>query len=522
MDSWYRCGRHRDREMDGERWKYGISVGIHAALLPDNKLLCIERPHTQPYPLLNPNTGGFTSTLTDLTSETLTPLILRDLQTNPFCAGHSQASDGGIWVFGGDRQPSNDSTIGFTLQSGIFGRRKFMGMWENEDVHGNMTGGARWYPTVVTLFDDSVIIISGTTTNLDFDDLGKNMNPHTSITQRQILTPKISIFWSALQKDFVMVSNRTVTIDKEDNDRTVEIDQLVADGNHEPWIYPLLDRNSPTAFLLPMYEETGYKAVVMVCGGVKRVTTLASEQCWSIDADGGGKWEKEADMPRGRLMPDSVLLPDGRVLFVNGAKWGVAGGNAGQTQYAAGPIYETDLYNPVTKTWTPGVGIMSISRLYHSGAILLEDGSVITVGSEMQNHEDFWGTRIVGRLGCRLVGILMRRGWRGMSLPIWGRSGGPVIKNAPRVVTHNSTIVVEINEGVKVASVSLIRGFWDRCSGAWWALSFVCGDGEGVPSVGWRVLLKRGEKTDVEMPFQSEMTTSVGVSGTPVCDWGSW
>ncbi|KAI8850644.1 hypothetical protein BC829DRAFT_431720 [Chytridium lagenaria] len=550
------------------------SVCIHAALLPDSKLLCVERPHTQPYNLLNPNTGGYTSTVTDLKPESLTPQVLTDLYSNPFCAGHSQAADGGIWMFGGDRQPSNDSTIGFFLQPGIFGRRKFVpevggtGKWENENVHGNLTGGARWYPTIVTLFDDTTIIISGITTNLDFDDLGKNMNPtyeYYPTTETQAKTMNLLVwayphvlypvaFQLPSKKILVMVSNRTITIDKEDNDNTVEIDQLLADGNHEPWIYP----NTPTAVLLPMYEETGYKAIVMVCGGVQRVTTLASSQCYSLDADtAGAKWQREPDMPRGRLMPDSVLLPDGTILFTNGLRWGVAGGNAGQSQYAAGPVFETDLFNPVNRTWAPAVGTMRVPRLYHSGAILLEDASVVTMGSEMQNYQDVWGDAEVtdfsavpfrkpepplkpdcwpsGQQACR--DPYETRIERYIP-PYMASTSRPSILNAPTTVTHNSVIAIELSPSVPISSVSFIRYtttthstntdqrflgpkvLFNNGTHVIFRVpptSAIAPSGnyhlfvvtaEGVPSVARRVLIQRGPATNVEVP------STEGPSGT--------
>ncbi|KAJ3105515.1 hypothetical protein HDU97_007994 [Phlyctochytrium planicorne] len=147
-----------------------------------------------------------------------------------------------------------------------------------------------------------------------------------------------------------------------------------------------------------MYEEDGYKAVIMICGGVRTSNRMAHNQCWSLEADNAtAVWKREADMPRGRLMPDSSILPDGSILYMNGARYGVAGGNAGQAQYAAGPIFETDLFDTVTGTWVVPdadknyVGKMVVPRLYHSGAILLDDATVASVGSEMQNYVDVWG-----------------------------------------------------------------------------------------------------------------------------------
>ena len=88
-------------------------------------------------------------------------------------------------------------------------------------------------------------------------------------------------------------------------------------------------------------------------------------------------------MPNARLMPDSVLLPDGKILYVNGLGWGQAGGNAGQVQYAQNPVYATDLYDPSSGQWTT-LAPATNKRLYHSGALLLSSGHVMTQGSDMK------------------------------------------------------------------------------------------------------------------------------------------
>ncbi|KAJ3125464.1 hypothetical protein HK100_010783 [Physocladia obscura] len=141
-----------------------------------------------------------------------------------------------------------------------------------------------------------------------------------------------------------------------------------------------------------MYEKTGYLAEVMICGGNKNSIFYALADCLSLQPEvSGAVWTRQPDMPNARLMPEATLLPDGTVLFTNGMGWGQAGGNAGETNYAANPVFPTDLYNPVTNNWTT-VGQSTIIRSYHNGAILLADGSVITTGSEMGNYLDFWGT----------------------------------------------------------------------------------------------------------------------------------
>ncbi|KAJ3215611.1 hypothetical protein HDU67_000209 [Dinochytrium kinnereticum] len=528
--------------------------------------------------MLNPETGGFTSTLLDLTKDTLTPTILRDLTTNPFCAGHAQAADGSVWLFGGDRQNSSNPEIGFNLENGIEGRRRLVPTsggdgipkWENEDIHGIMDGKARWYPTVVTMYDGVFAIFSGTTTNLDFNELGKNKNPtyeyyppkkSGNLRTLELLEwayPHVLYpvsFQLPSKKIFLMVSNRTVLIDRQESgDVITEIKPLVAE-NHEPWIYP----NTPTAFLLPMYEETGYKAIVVVCGGVQKDTAMASPQCYSIDADTpGADWKREPDMPRGRVMPDSALLPDGTVLLTNGARWGVAGGNAGQAQYCAGPWFDADIYNPSTSTWTASVGRMTVPRLYHSGAILLEDGSVIATGSEMQNYQDVWGpdeTNVVSMLESECYPN--RRKDDNMEYPLcvgaanpyemrietfyppYIASTRPIIKAAPQTITYTSTILLTLDPTIPVSSISLIRYTTTTHSTntdqRFLSPKLLFNNGshvifrvpphggvappgnyhlfvvtkEGVPSVATRVLIGDGDVSNVEVP------AGPGVTGAP-------
>ncbi|KAJ3094578.1 hypothetical protein HDU96_001563 [Phlyctochytrium bullatum] len=275
------------------------------------------------------------------------------------------------------------------------------------------------------------------------------------------------------KKIFLMVSNRTITIDKENDDKVEDLATLVADTPHEPWIYP----NTPHGLVLPMYEEDGYRFRVMVCGGVQKDnSSMSSNQCYSLEPEApNAKWTRMPDMPRGRVMPDSVLLPDGTVLFTNGARWGIAGGNAGQAWYASGPWYDADLFNPATNTWTAGIGRSQVPRLYHSGAILLEDATVITTGSEMSNYQDVWGAtedtygQVIGTVASPARADCWPMQEQNCTDPYETRvehftppylktdAKRPVIKSAPASSGYNGTLVIEVDPSVKVGSVAFLR-----------------------------------------------------------------
>ena len=104
---------------------------------------------------------------------------------------------------------------------------------------------------------------------------------------------------------FLFVSNKTVIIDPE----TDEIINKVPDMpvmDHAPWIYP----HSATMTMLPLSKKNGYKSVLQACGGSKLSSKEASPMCWTINPDDDSpQWVRVDDMPHGRLMPDSILLP---------------------------------------------------------------------------------------------------------------------------------------------------------------------------------------------------------------------
>ncbi|KAI9346264.1 hypothetical protein BDR26DRAFT_128390 [Obelidium mucronatum] len=374
------------------------SFCLHNALLPGNKLLCIERPHTHPYPWINPNTMGATSVLISIDSNagsinyTLNPHTY-----NAFCAGHSQAADGSIFVVGGDKQSSTTThdaskqedpsatDIKSFLFNGIDRIRKYslapnepIGTWD-ESVQ--MTT-ARWYPTVLTMGDGDLFIASGSLKNLVFEDFSNTNNPTYEFYPSRF---DRAIFSSVLEWAF---PHNLYPVGKKELN-TVEIAPATLPGlDHAPWIYP----HMPTFFMMPMKESTNYTAIVVVCGGNKLSTFMAAADCLSIKPDvPGAVWERVPDMPNARLMPVATLLPDGTVLMTNGMGWGVAGGNGGEAQYAAAPVFATDLFDPVSNKWST-VGTSTVARSYHNGAVLLADGSVITTGNEMANYLDFWGT----------------------------------------------------------------------------------------------------------------------------------
>lgn len=99
-------------------------------------------------------------------------------------------------------------------------------------------------------------------------------------------------------------------------------------------------------------------------------------------------WKVES-MPQPRIMGDLILLPDGRVLVVNGAQTGVAGyGNVGNQigqSNADNPAFTPAIYDPSAAAGSrfsqANIPASTIPRLYHSTASLTPNGSIILAGS---------------------------------------------------------------------------------------------------------------------------------------------
>src|SRR5438874_5230922 len=76
----------------------------------------------------------------------------------------------------------------------------------------------------------------------------------------------------------------------------------------------------------------------------------------------------------GRKLHTATLLADGTVLVTGGSR-----GSEDPNTKPTNPAYESELWDPATGTWTTVASIATI-RTYHSVALLLPDGRVLSAG----------------------------------------------------------------------------------------------------------------------------------------------
>ncbi|MGH3372839.1 MAG: galactose oxidase-like domain-containing protein, partial [Nocardioidaceae bacterium] len=137
-------------------------------------------------------------------------------------------------------------------------------------------------------------------------------------------------------------------------------------------------------------------------------------------------WSSTGSMVRPRRNLNAVLLPDGTVLAV--------GGNRGTANYDV-PVLSAELYDPASGTWRE-VAAQQAPRAYHSTAMLLPDGRVLSAGQTngtMQTTAEIY------------------------SPPYLFAGPRPVITGAPTGIGYGGTFSVGTDRPADIDQVVLIR-----------------------------------------------------------------
>lgn len=116
--------------------------------------------------------------------------------------------------------------------------------------------------------------------------------------------------------------------------------------------------------------------VTILGGGVLGAATVRNPQtAETIDPTvlaPAPAWTRMADMQYARVNVNAVLLPDGNIFVVGGQR-------AGKWNADPQAVLEPEMYDPRNDTWTT-MAPMEHPRQYHSIAVLLPDGRVLTAG----------------------------------------------------------------------------------------------------------------------------------------------
>jgi hypothetical protein len=321
-------------------------IGLHTHQMMSGKVLLWG--HGGEPQLFDPVGGGFTQ-VPDATC------------TNPancelFCSGHTFLANGSLLVAGGHNEALGDNN-GLT-QSSVF------------DGTGWVGSGAmhypRWYPTLVTLGDGSVVVMSGNQAPSTPALVPERYNGSTW-TELTGASRGLPLFPRA----FVEPKNGAIFVAGDMNPTAF----LNPSGSGSWSTGPsrmVGDRNYGSAVMLDT------KVVYFGGGGSSNCPTNLPQRTGEIIdlAAASPAWTAITPMSIGRRQTTAVILADGTVLVTGGSS------QCGFTN-EAGAVFAAELWNPnpaPTGSWTT-MANASVVRVYHSTTVLLPDGRVLSTGS---------------------------------------------------------------------------------------------------------------------------------------------
>ena len=160
---------------------------------------------------------------------------------------------------------------------------------------------------------------------------------------------------------------------------------------------------------------------VLVMGGDNPPTNTAEV----IDLNAASpSWRAVDSMEFSRRQINATLLPDGNVLVTGGT-------SSSGFNDPAGAVHAAELWNPTTEQWTTLASSSGIPRVYHSAALLLPDGRVLSTGGNGVPQRD---PEIY-------------------SPPYLFKGARPTITSAPTSVAYGQSFVVQTD----AAAISKIR-----------------------------------------------------------------
>ncbi|KAJ6468001.1 glyoxal oxidase N-terminus-domain-containing protein [Mycena vitilis] len=380
----------------------GVS-GMQLAVVSETKAIIYDKVEHNPLTV-----NGHVAWAVELDLNTQQVRALSPL-SNSWCATGSFIGNGTLINSGGN-------PVVITGANGLQGLRMFTPCTDGTcDVYENPTrirlSSARWYPSSVRIEDGSIIIFGGSVAGGFINAAGINnpsyeFYPPKNINGFNGLKIPSKFLTDTLNgnhfPNLVYLPDGTIFVSA--NQAAMILNWKTNTETRLPGIPNGVRVSSPFSaghVLLPLSSANNYTPEIMICGGstvsdrvsANSISSQAptSNQCIRMVLNAAGiaaGWKVET-MPQGRIMVDMILLPDGRVMLVNGAGTGVAGyGNVGNQvgqSNADNPAFTPVIYDPAapagSRFSTAGLVASTIPRMYHSTATLTPNGTVMLAGS---------------------------------------------------------------------------------------------------------------------------------------------
>jgi hypothetical protein len=383
-------------------------VGVHNALMPDGRVLAYDSVGdnaTETYPVHDHTRA----TLWDPETGTQTPVWV-DTGYNVFCSGLAHLADGRLFLAGGNL----DSALHGIRQTHVFDPST--NTWS---LGPNMANG-RWYPTVTPLRNGEMLITSGGPSVPEVRTTAGALRALSTASLGQPLYPWVDVAPDG--RAFVSGPDQTL--------RSLDTSGTGAWQSHGQ--RDAINRDYGSHALYDIGK-------VLVAGGGG-----SSKDARVIDINGATpSVTATAPMANGRRQHNLTVLADGSVLATGGNSSG-----AGLVDLANG-VYAAERWNPATGAWTT-LAAESVTRQYHSTALLLPDGRVLSSGGGI------CGT-------CDQVRYLAKNA-QVFTPPYLFKTDGsgqlaarPEIAAAPAVANYGQPFQIDTAQAASIAKVALVR-----------------------------------------------------------------
>jgi hypothetical protein len=154
------------------------------------------------------------------------------------------------------------------------------------------------------------------------------------------------------------------------------------------------------------------------------LTTAVIDQNQTLAA-----WREIGQMTYSRYNHNLTVLPDGKVLAV--------GGSSDNSNTTASAVYAAEMWDPDTEVWTT-LPSMARPRMYHSMAMLLQDGRVVVAGGGRANTQ-------VNYLNAEFY-----------SPPYLFKGARPTVAYAPAQAPYGANMTILTPDANNIASVVMI------------------------------------------------------------------
>jgi len=327
-----------------------------------------------------------------------------------FCSGHALMPDGRLFVAGGH----------ISNNHGLPAAAIFDPTSETWSTTAPMARG-RWYPTVTTLPNGEMLVLAGT------DENGAEVTvPEiwTGSAWRRLTTASLELpYYPAM---FVAPNGKPFFAGYTTTNRYLDV------SGTGTWSTvgerPGGDRPTGSAV-------TYAPGKILYAGG--GVTPTASAQVIDLN-QAAPAWRSVAAMAYPRRHMLTTLLADGSVLVTHGTS-GLANDQTAAIRYA-------ERWNPATETWTTMAREATV-RVYHSSAVLLPDGRVMSGGSGEGAGITYANSQFSAEIFTPPY-LFAQDG---------SLAARPVIGSAPATLAYGASFSVETPDAGSVARGTLVR-----------------------------------------------------------------